>query len=109
MKAINNAIPIAKFFGKENWVLNLKHYRVLGSKAMTRIPMPNGKLSERAITTYLVNYERERKAYLLWEPLSNKIYSALDVSFNENILYTHRVDDESRFGKVELAPEWEQE
>jgi hypothetical protein len=71
VKAINNKILIVNFFGKENWVPNLKHYRVLGSQAMTRIPMPNWKLSERVITTYLVNYKHDVKAYCLWEPLSN--------------------------------------
>lgn len=77
---LNFGIPAEKFYGKK---VDLSKLKVFGSKAWAyKLPVPSDKLEPRAVECRLVSYGRV--GYRLWNPVTDKIITSRDVSFDES-------------------------
>jgi hypothetical protein len=77
---IDNVTPFEALYGSKPAVHNLK---VFGCKAFAHIPKENRNISDaKAIKCIFVGYCSEFKAYKLFDPSTNKVFSSRDVIFH---------------------------
>ncbi len=66
---------------------NIENLRVIGCRAYAHIPdCLRQKLDSKAVPCWLVGYGEQTKGWILWEPVTRKLFGSRDVVFNEDLL-----------------------
>ena len=81
----HNIIPYCKRNDSDPTTLGLTHLRTFGCLAYTTLPptQRDGKFAPTAITAVMVGYDSNRKAYRLYHPESQTVYTSNQVRFDE--------------------------
>lgn len=76
-----NVTPYESWYGKKP---NISHFKVFGARAFAHVPDQNRqKLDAKAQKCIFVGYAEGRKAYRLWNPVTQKIVISRDVIVEE--------------------------
>ena len=80
-----NIIPYCKWNDSDPTTLGLTHLRTFGCLAYTTLPptQRDGKFAPTAIAAVMVGYDSNRKAYRLYHPESQTVYTSNQVRFDE--------------------------
>ena len=81
---VGNKTPYEGWHGHKPLIGNL---RVIWADAYAHIPKPNcrNKLEPRATKLKLIGYHDEKKAYRLWDPITQRVSVSRDVVFDESV------------------------
>eukprot|EP00253_Pinus_taeda_P031276 PITA_31276 len=86
--ALENMTPYEAWYGKKP---NVNHFKVFGCLAYAHIPNQNRKkLDAKSELCIFIGYSETRKAYNLYNPLTNKLIVSTDVIFYEGGVYGHQ-------------------
>jgi hypothetical protein len=61
----------------------VQHLRVFGCKAYAKIMTPHGKFEPQAFERVFVGYAQNCKAYIIFDPKTNKTHNCIHVKFDE--------------------------
>lgn len=87
------------WFGKKPTV---RHLKVFGCVAFVKVTRPHlSKLDARGLKIVFISYEEGSKAYMLYDPMANRVHISRDVVFDEGVFWDW---EESRTGTGDIEP-----